>query len=58
MSDELRTSDPRSEPGGGATRVQETIDRTRLRRLGIRVLIVQVVALAALWLLQSRFGTP
>ncbi len=58
MSDEHRTTDPRSEPVGGATRVQEALDRARLRRLAIRVLIVQVFALAALWLLQSRFGTP
>jgi hypothetical protein len=39
-----------------ASRVQARLDRERLRRLAIRVLIVQVVALAALWLLQSHFG--
>jgi hypothetical protein len=41
-----------------ASRVQEALDRARLRGLAIRVLIVQVLALAALWLLQSRFGAP
>jgi hypothetical protein len=58
VSDGNPRTDPQDEPGGGGRRVQEALDRARLRRLGIRVLIVQVVALTALWLLQSRFGTP
>jgi hypothetical protein len=58
VNDERRTTNAGNEPGGGATRVQEALDRARLRRLGIRVLIVQVLALVGLWLLQTRFGTP
>jgi len=53
---EFHAASDRSDTEGHESRVQERLDRERLRRLGIRVLIVQLLALTALWLLQSRFG--
>jgi hypothetical protein len=36
--------------------VDDDAARERLRRIFVRVMIVQVVTLALLWLLQARFG--
>ena len=41
-----------------AHRVQEDLDRWKVRRLAVRVLMVQVIALIGLWVLQSWFGRP
>ncbi|MCI0435186.1 MAG: hypothetical protein L0271_16335 [Gemmatimonadetes bacterium] len=31
--------------------------RSRLKRVAVRVIVVQILALIGLWLLQTRFGT-
>jgi len=32
--------------------------RARLKRIAVNVILVQILALIALWLLQARFGGP
>jgi len=49
---------PTNPPALGAPVTSEE-DRRRLRRITLRVLIVQVLTLLALWLLQARYhSTP
>jgi hypothetical protein len=50
------SSDPGPAPGARVSGTRQEPDRRRLGRLAVRVLIVQVLALAGLWLLQSHFG--
>ncbi len=44
------------EPSSGPASVDPAASRARFHRTLIRVFAVQAVALAVLWLLQSRYG--
>lgn len=47
---------PTTPPGAPAA---HDADRRRLRRIALRVVIVQVLTLLVLWLIQARYhGTP
>ncbi|MDE2772952.1 MAG: hypothetical protein OXI46_04490 [Gemmatimonadota bacterium] len=36
----------------------DTEGRARVKRVAIKVFVVQVLAMIALWLLNARYGTP
>jgi hypothetical protein len=47
--------DPSNPPGDAAPTPPGDADRRRLRRITVRVLVVQALTLLVLWLIQARY---